>query len=47
VRTELTLDGLPVEGILPPEVRGAFFRAVPDPAFPPSLPTITRCRAMA
>jgi carotenoid cleavage dioxygenase len=37
VRTELTLDGLPVEGILPPEVRGAFFRAVPDPAFPPKF----------
>ena len=47
VRTELTLDGLPVEGILPPEVRGAFSAPCPIRRFRPSLPTITRCRAMA
>lgn len=33
-------DWLPlkVEGTIPPDVRGTFFRAVPDPAFPPFVP---------
>ena len=35
VGQETSLTGLTVEGTLPPEVRGSFYRAVPDPAFPP------------
>ena len=34
---EYDLDALPVEGQLPPEVDGTFFRAVPDPAYPPFM----------
>lgn len=37
VGEEYELTGLPVEGDLPAEVRGSFFRAVPDPAFPPKF----------
>ncbi|MFC7048760.1 carotenoid oxygenase family protein [Emcibacter nanhaiensis] len=32
---EYSLKNLEVEGEIPAEVRGAFYRAVPDPAFPP------------
>jgi carotenoid cleavage dioxygenase len=32
---EYSLKGLEVEGEIPADMRGAFFRAVPDPAFPP------------
>ncbi|WP_417320124.1 carotenoid oxygenase family protein [Emcibacter sp.] len=32
---EYRLENLDVEGEIPAEVKGAFFRAVPDPAFPP------------
>jgi len=35
---EYSLRGLTVEGTIPTDVRGAFFRAVPDPAFPPFIP---------
>lgn len=35
VRQELDLRSLPVEGTIPPEISGAFFRAVPDPAHEP------------
>ena len=35
VRTESHAPNLVVKGTLPPELEGAFFRAVPDPAFPP------------
>jgi carotenoid cleavage dioxygenase-like enzyme len=35
VGKEVSFKGLAVEGVLPAEVRGAFYRAVPDPAFPP------------
>lgn len=35
VRTEVSIRNLPVIGALPPEIRGAFFRAVPDPAHAP------------
>ena len=34
---EYELEHLPVEGRIPAEVAGTFFRAVPDPAFPPYL----------
>ncbi len=37
VGQEASLTGLTVEGALPPEVRGSFYRAVPDPAFPPKF----------
>ena len=37
ISEEYELDALPVEGRIPAEVRGTFFRAVPDPAFPPYL----------
>jgi carotenoid cleavage dioxygenase len=37
VGEEVSLTGLAVEGTLPPEVRGSFYRAVPDPAFPPKF----------
>lgn len=36
--TEYTVDNLEVIGTIPPEVEGTFFRAVPDPAFPPFMP---------
>jgi carotenoid cleavage dioxygenase-like enzyme len=35
VGKEVSFKGLAVEGMIPAEVRGAFYRAVPDPAFPP------------
>jgi len=35
VRMELDIRNLPVEGVIPPEIEGAFFRAVPDPAHRP------------
>ena len=34
---EYTVDNLDVIGTIPPEVEGTFFRAVPDPAFPPFM----------
>lgn len=34
---EYELKGLAVEGRIPEEVAGTFFRAVPDPAFPPYM----------
>jgi len=37
VRMEVDVRDLPVEGEIPAEVAGAFFRAVPDPAHPPML----------
>ena len=37
VGEEVSLTGLAVEGALPPEVRGSFYRAVPDPAYPPKF----------
>ncbi len=37
IREEYQLEALMVQGRLPAEVEGAFFRAVPDPAFPPYL----------
>jgi carotenoid cleavage dioxygenase-like enzyme len=37
VGQEVSLTGLLVEGSLPPEVRGSFYRAIPDPAFPPKF----------
>ena len=36
VRMEVDLQNLPVEGTIPPEIEGAFFRAVPDPAHAPN-----------
>lgn len=35
VRIEASIRNLDVEGRIPDDVRGAFFRAVPDPAHPP------------
>ncbi|MFO7326455.1 MAG: carotenoid oxygenase family protein, partial [Pseudomonadota bacterium] len=35
VRIEASIRNLDVEGEIPADVRGAFFRAVPDPAHPP------------
>jgi len=35
VRIEASVRDLEVEGTIPPEINGAFFRAVPDPAHPP------------
>ncbi|MCW2392811.1 carotenoid cleavage dioxygenase [Sphingobium sp. B1D7B] len=35
VRTEASVRNLLVEGEIPSEIEGAFFRAVPDPAHPP------------
>ena len=35
IGAEYSLKGLAVEGEIPADVRGSFFRAVPDPAFPP------------
>ena len=37
VGKELAIENLEVQGHIPDEVRGAFFRAVPDPAFPPFM----------
>ena len=37
ISEEYELEALPVEGRIPAEVRGTFFRAVPDPAFAPYL----------
>lgn len=37
VGEEVRLKGLKVEGTLPAEVRGSFYRAVPDPAYPPKF----------
>ena len=37
VREEYQIESLAVEGELPPELEGVFFRAVPDPAFPPFI----------
>ncbi|WP_353226740.1 carotenoid oxygenase family protein [Novosphingobium sp.] len=34
-RAEYAVDNLAVTGTIPADVRGTFFRAVPDPAFPP------------
>ncbi|HYC09312.1 MAG TPA: carotenoid oxygenase family protein [Steroidobacteraceae bacterium] len=34
---EYELRGLEVEGRIPADVRGCFFRAIPDPAFPPYI----------
>jgi len=34
---EYTLESLPVEGRVPDDVEGTFFRAVPDPKFPPYM----------
>jgi len=35
VRMEASIRNLPVIGRIPPDINGAFFRAVPDPAVPP------------
>ena len=37
VRLEYEIRDLAVDGEIPPEICGAFFRAVPDPAYPPLL----------
>lgn len=37
VGQDVTLTGLAVQGAIPPEVRGSFYRAVPDPAYPPKF----------
>lgn len=37
VGREVAFTGLEVEGTIPAEVRGSFYRAVPDPAFPPKF----------
>ena len=37
VGQEVSFKGLTVEGTLPPEVHGSFYRAVPDPAFSPKF----------
>lgn len=37
VGKEVAFTGLEVEGTIPAEVRGSFYRAVPDPAFPPKF----------
>ena len=34
---EYELERLPVEGRIPAEIEGTFFRAIPDPAFPPYM----------
>jgi carotenoid cleavage dioxygenase-like enzyme len=38
VGKEVTLTGLNIEGAIPAEIKGAFFRATPDPAFPTFIP---------
>ena len=35
---EWAARNLEVQGTIPPQINGAFFRAVPDPAFPPLFP---------
>ena len=35
IRTESSVRNLAVEGVIPADIRGAFFRSVPDPAHPP------------
>ena len=37
VGKEVSLKGLAIEGTIPAEIRGAFYRAIPDPAFPPKF----------
>lgn len=37
VRAEVEIRDLEVEGVIPAEIEGSFFRAVPDPAYPPML----------
>lgn len=37
VGQEVAFTGLEVEGTIPAEIRGSFYRAVPDPAFPPKF----------
>src|SRR5579864_9260788 len=37
IREEYQLEALAVQGRIPAEVEGSFFRAVPDPAFPPYM----------
>ena len=37
IGAEYDLTDLKIEGVIPPEVEGSFFRAVPDPAFPPFM----------
>lgn len=37
IGAEYDLTDLKIEGVVPPEVEGSFFRAVPDPAFPPFM----------
>jgi carotenoid cleavage dioxygenase-like enzyme len=37
VGKEVSLKALVIEGSIPAEIRGAFYRAVPDPAFPPKF----------
>ena len=37
VGKEVAFTGLAIEGTLPAEVRGSFYRAVPDPAYPPKF----------
>ncbi len=36
-RAEYTVDDLAISGTIPADVAGTFFRAVPDPAYPPFL----------
>lgn len=37
VGQEVAFAGLDVQGTIPAEIRGSFYRAVPDPAFPPKF----------
>src|SRR5580700_2608672 len=37
IREEYELEGLAIEGCVPGDVEGTFFRAVPDPKFPPFM----------
>ncbi len=37
VGQEVALTGLQVSGTIPSEIRGSFYRAVPDPAYPPKF----------
>lgn len=37
VGQEVAYTGLEVTGTIPPEIRGSFYRAVPDPAYPPKF----------
>lgn len=41
VRMEISIQNLPVEGVIPEEIDGAFFRAVADPAHIPFVPEDT------